>query len=149
MEFQSAITFRDDFKALIKESRTLALRLGNAFISSNHFLLAMLAQEHQLLARILERVGVPTGELHGRLSESLTSVGAGHVVELDNVPLTPEAESVVKQSVAEFYRRSGDSVGGIHLLLAMARSDGTDAAGTLAEYGVTLEKLERAIEEGS
>ena len=145
MEPDHQTPFSDEFKELIRESRLLALRLGNAFITSNHFLIVLLQGDNSRVQAAMLALGVPVDEMKEEIAELCRARGAGEEIELGNVPLIDEAEGVIKQSVAEFVRRQGEAVGAEHILLAIAHNPESDASKALARFGFTYDGVALAM----
>lgn len=141
----AGITFGEEFRMAIKRSRELALAHGNAFITSNHLLLAVLAGGSNVVDLVSTQVGFAPAELHSTIERTLDAAGAGAPIELDLVPLTEEAEGVMKQAVAEFLRRAGNEVDAGDLLMAMLAQQGTDASEVLSRHGISYERMAEAL----
>jgi ATP-dependent Clp protease ATP-binding subunit ClpC len=145
MEPDHKTPFSDEFQQLIRESRLLAMRLGNAFITSNHFLMLLLQGDNSRVQAAMQALGVPVDELKEEIAGWCRAKGAGKEIELGNVPLVNEAEGVIKQSVAEFIRRQGTAVGAEHILLAMAHNPESEASQALARFGFSYDAVAEAM----
>jgi ATP-dependent Clp protease ATP-binding subunit ClpC len=137
--------FTSEFRELLRDSRLLALQLGNGFITSNHFLMLILQGENDRVQASMQALGVPVEEVRKQIIESCRARGVGQEIEIENVPLTIEAEGVVKQAVAEYVRRQGGAVGTEHLLLAMAHNTESDACKALGPFGFSYDAVVHAM----
>jgi ATP-dependent Clp protease ATP-binding subunit ClpC len=147
VEPDHSMQFSAEFRDLMRESRLLALRLGNAFITSNHFLSLMLDGENPRVQSSLRALGVPADEVKEEILASCRARGTGEEIDMGNVPLTIEAEAILKQAVAEFVRRQGEAVGTEHMLLAMAHNTDSDASKSLSRFGFSYNAVVQAMEE--
>ncbi|MFN4259974.1 MAG: ATP-dependent chaperone ClpB [Gemmataceae bacterium] len=136
--------FTEKVQEAVQGAQRLALRFGNPQLDVEHLLLALLDQEGGLVPAILNKAGVAVEALKLRVQreiERLPKVSggepqvAGRLIQL----LTVQAEKE-----AQAFRDELISVE--HLLLAL--TDDKGAAGKiLGEFGVSRERLMRALQE--
>ena len=129
----------------IAESQDLMRRMSHSQWDSEHLLLALLQIEGGLPARVLQIMGVEREALARRLTAVLEeNPRVGQPVT--QVYATPRVLQVLEGAKQEAKRLQDDFIGAEHLLLAIA-ADGTgDSATVLADFGITQERLYRALQ---
>src|SRR2546423_12210901 len=98
MNESSNTQFADDFHETIRFSREAALELGCDYIGSQHLLLGMIRNTQGKASRILRILAGDESNLRRELEDSVRVEGAETPLQIGNVPLTTQAESVVKSS---------------------------------------------------
>src|SRR6478609_6411755 len=132
----------------IREAQSIAITYGNQQVDVEHLLLAMLEQEGGLAPSILMRADVPVENLHRRLKaeiEKLPKV-SGSGTRPDQVYVTNRLSRLLTVAEEEAKRLKDDYVSIEHLLLATAEDSGV-AGNLLKEFGLTRDKLMKALSE--
>ncbi|MBY0522320.1 MAG: ATP-dependent chaperone ClpB [Gemmataceae bacterium] len=138
--------FTEKAQEALQGAQRLATRFGNPQVDIEHVLLALLDQEGGLAPAILNKANVPVEPLKLRVQRDVerlpkvsgTSDG-GQISGRLNRLLSQQAEEEAK-------RFRDDFISVEHLLLAM--TDDTGAAGRiLKEFGVTRDRLMKALQE--
>src|SRR5664280_677841 len=128
----------------VQKALEMASERGNPEATPAHLLAALLAEEDGLASRLLDKVGVPAGQLRNDLADALDRLpsargGAEAQSSRDLRKLLDAAAKLAPQFQDEY-------VSVEHLLLAAAGVPGT-AAEILARHGVGRDVLLRAIQE--
>ena len=134
----------------VAAAQSLAVRLGNQAIDTEHLLAAMLDQDGGIAPRLLERAEVSPGQVRERLEQELekfpkvSGPGAG----VGQVYVTPELNQVLVRAEDEARRLKDDYVSVEHVLLAiLEQGKNRPAARVLKEAGLTTDKLLKAMAE--
>ncbi len=118
-------------------------------VDTEHLLLALLEQPEGVIPQILEILGVDVEMVKRRLDEVLraspqVSVYGGGTGQ---VFITPRVKRVLDLAQEEASRLNDEYVSTEHIFLGIASERGTPAARILADYGVTKDRIYKAIQE--
>ncbi len=129
--------FSNRVKEVIRYSKEEAFRLGHEFIGTEHLLLGLIKLGEGTAVDILKNLNVDLLMLKKAIEDAI-STGV-HTLTIGNIPLTKQAEKVLKRTQIEVkvYRKS--VIGTEHLLLGILRDDDNIAANVLIQFGVTYE----------
>jgi ATP-dependent Clp protease ATP-binding subunit ClpB len=141
--------FTEKAQEALQAAQRLATRFSNQQVDIEHVLLALLDQEGGLAPAILNKANIPVEPLKLRVQrdiERLPKVSSAsgspdqvYVTSRLNRLLSVQAEEEAKHFKDEFISVE-------HLLLAMTDDTGT-AGRTLKEFGVTRDRLMKALQE--
>jgi ATP-dependent Clp protease ATP-binding subunit ClpB len=137
--------YTDRAKGFVQAAQSLALREGHQQFSSEHLLKVLLDDEEGLASGLIARAGGNAREAL-RASEAalakrpkVSGGGAGQLY------LAPELARIF-ENAEKIAEKAGDKfVTAERLLLALALDKGSEAGRSLAEAGVTPERLNEAI----
>ena len=87
--------FSPRVKDVISYSREEALRLGHDYIGTEHLLLGLIREGDGVAIKILKSLGVDTAKLRRSIEDAVRG-NSGTTVNLGNIPLTKQAEKVLK-----------------------------------------------------
>jgi len=146
--------FSPRVKDVITFSREEALRLGNDYIGTEHFLLGLIREGEGVAVKILNNLNVDLAALRKSIEDSITpSNNKGSGTATGNIPLVKQAEKTLKITylVAKTFKSS--IIGTEHLLLSILKDENNLATQTLGEYHVDYqvahEELEMILSEKS
>ncbi|MBV9761670.1 MAG: ATP-dependent chaperone ClpB [Acidobacteriaceae bacterium] len=132
----------------IRQAQTTAVEHGNQQVDVEHLLLALLEQEGGLAPSILLRADVPLEALHKRLLQEIDKLpkvsGAG--VRPDQVYITNRLSQLLSAAEDQAKRLKDEYVSIEHLLLGAAEDPGA-AGRLLREFGLTRDRLMKALVE--
>lgn len=134
-------TFSDDARAVLMQARDEARSLGHDHVGTEHFLLALVGPDGGRAASTLQAMGVTAERARGQV-EAMAPRGGGSG---RHVPFTPRAKKVLQLGVREAMRLGQRCAGPEHLLLAMLRDGEGVGTRSLAQLGVDLGGLRRAL----
>ncbi|MEM7035571.1 MAG: ATP-dependent Clp protease ATP-binding subunit [Bacteroidota bacterium] len=137
--------FSDRVKDVISYSREEALRLGHDYIGPEHLLLGLIREGEGKAIKILVQLGVDLGKLRKSIENAIK--GTITVINLNNLPLTRQAEKVLKITYLEAKLDNSNLIGTEHLLLSILREDSNVAAQILSKFGVTYDVFRSELEE--
>ncbi len=87
--------FSPQVKDVISFSREEALRLGHDYIGTEHLLLGLIREGDGMAIKILRSLGVDTSKLRRSIEDAVRGTSSV-TVNLGNIPLTKQAEKVLK-----------------------------------------------------
>lgn len=137
--------FSDRVKDVISYSREEALRLGHDYIGPEHLLLGLIREGEGKAIKILVNLGVDLSKLRKSIENAIK--GTITVINLNNLPLTRQAEKVLKITYLEAKLDNSSLIGTEHLLLSILREDSNVAAQILSKFGVTYDVFRSELEE--
>jgi ATP-dependent Clp protease ATP-binding subunit ClpB len=132
----------------LSQAHRLAGRLGHRQLDVEHLLLALLDQERGLATSILTKAGVPVDAIKLKLQRELEKFprAPGGTEAPDNIHVTSRLNRLVAQAEEEARRMKDEYVSVEHLLVALF-DEGGAASRVLKEFGVTRDKLLKALQE--
>ncbi|GBD07016.1 Negative regulator of genetic competence ClpC/MecB [bacterium HR21] len=136
--------FSQRMQEVIRLSREEALRLGHDYIGTEHLLLAILREGGGMAVRILRNLGVDLLRLQRAIEDNVRTYGG--TLTIGNIPLTKQAERVLKLSYLEARALKSDLIGTEHLLLALLREGDTIAAQILAHFNVSYDAARQELQ---
>ena len=129
--------FSNRVQDVIRLSREEALRLGHDYIGTEHLLLGLIKEGEGIGAKILKNLKIDLFSLKQKIEESThPKVPA---TQMGNVPLTKQAEKVLKITYLEAKICKSSVIGTEHLLLSIMKGDDNIAAQILEQFGVTYD----------
>ena len=144
MDFEK---YTERVRGFIQSAQTLALTNNHQRLEPEHLLKVLLADREGLAADLIRAAGGNPGQALARAEAELKKLPKVEGSGAGQVYLAPETSRVF-QVADELAEKAGDSfVTAERLLLALVLSTGTAAARLLSEAGVTVQNLDRAIED--
>lgn len=137
--------FSPRVKDVISYSREEALRLGHDYIGTEHLLLGLIREGDGMAIKILKDAGVDTARLRKSVEDSVKGTSST-TVNLGNIPLTKQAEKVLKITYLEAKIFKSDVIGTEHLLLSILRDEDNIASQILQQYNVNYEIFKAEVE---
>jgi ATP-dependent Clp protease ATP-binding subunit ClpC len=133
-------------KDVISLSREEALRLGHDYIGTEHLTLGLIREGGSMGVMLLKKLNVPFNDLREAIEHATRKSVNFNVRNLANIPLTRQAEKVLKLTVVEAKNFKSDIVGTEHLLLAILRDDTSVATQLLARFNVNHDVVRQLLE---
>ncbi len=115
-----------------------AQRLNHNYIGTEHLLLGLIRQGHELPARLSKDAGVDLANAQAAVQDL---VGRGEEVVDRDIGLTPRAKRVIELAVEEAFHLNHHHIGIEHLLLGILREGNGNAISVLKSLGVDMERL--------
>ncbi len=137
--------FSPRVKDVISYSREEALRLGHDYIGTEHLLLGLIREGDGMAIKILKELTVDTASLRRSVEEAVKG-NQGTTVNLGNIPLTKQAEKVLKITYLEAKIFKSEIIGTEHLLLSILRDEDNVASQILSQYQVNYELFKAEVE---
>lgn len=137
--------FSPRVKDVISYSREEALRLGHDYIGTEHLLLGLIREGDGVAIKILKSLGVDTTKLRKAVEDAVKGT-SGITVNLGNIPLTKQAEKVLKITYLEAKIFKSDVIGTEHLLLSILREEDNIASQILAQFDLNYDIIKSEVE---
>jgi ATP-dependent Clp protease ATP-binding subunit ClpC len=137
--------FSPRVKDVISYSREEALRLGHDYIGTEHLLLGLIREGDGVAIKILKSLGSDTAKLRRAIEDAVRGTSST-TVNLGNIPLTKQAEKVLKITYLEAKIFKSDVIGTEHLLLSILREEDNIASQILAQFNLNYEIFKSEVE---
>lgn len=137
--------FSPRVKDVISYSREEAIRLGHDYIGTEHLLLGLIREGDGKAIKTLKALDIDILRVKKSVEESIRGT-AGNNASLVNIPLTKQAEKVLKITYLEAKIFKTDIIGTEHLLLSILRDEDNLASQILSQYGIAYDIFKSAIE---
>ncbi|HLP32263.1 MAG TPA: ATP-dependent Clp protease ATP-binding subunit, partial [Bacteroidia bacterium] len=138
--------FSPRVKDVISYSREEAIRLGHDYIGVEHLLLGLIREGDGKAIKTLKALDVDTVRLKKVIEDTIKNTGTGNTSNLVNIPLTKQAEKVLKITYLEAKIFKTDIIGTEHLLLSVLRDEDNIASQILTQFAVTYDVFKAALE---
>ena len=126
--------FSNRVQEVIRLSREEALRLGHDYIGTEHLLLGIIREGEGIAVKILRNLGCDLYQVKKSIEDTVRS--SGGTITIGNIPLTKQAEKVLKITYLEAKLYKSEVIGTEHLLLSLLRDDDNIAAQILNQFNV-------------
>ncbi|NTV92985.1 MAG: ATP-dependent Clp protease ATP-binding subunit, partial [Chlorobiaceae bacterium] len=131
--------FSNRVQDVIRLSREEALRMGHDYIGTEHLLLGLIREGEGIAARILKNLKIDLYRLKQKIEDSThPKVPA---TQMGNVPLTKQAEKVLKITYLEAKICKSNIIGTEHLLLSILKGEDNIASQILEQFGVSYDMV--------
>ncbi len=137
--------FSPKVKEVINYSREEALRLGHDFIGTEHLLLGLIRDGDGLAIKILKSLKVEISDLRKNLENSIKDKTSFTTPNVNNLPLTKQAEKVMKLAMLEAKAHRSKMIGTEHLLLSILKNKDNVATQLLNNYDVDYELFKNEL----
>ncbi|RYD97020.1 MAG: ATP-dependent Clp protease ATP-binding subunit [Sphingobacteriales bacterium] len=132
--------FSQRVKDIISYSREEAIRLGNPFIGTEHFLLGILREGAGTPTHILNAMNADMGGIKNDI-ENLIRDTDSNGQQVSNLPLTRQAEKVIRLAILEAKALKSTIVEAEHLMLSILKNKESATSEVLKGYSVTYDKF--------
>ena len=137
--------FSNRVRDVISYSREEAVRLGHDYIGTEHLLLGIIREGEGIAVKILRNLDCDLLELKEAVEDTVRSAGSS--TSVGNIPLTKQAEKVLKITYLEAKLYKSDVIGTEHLLLSLLRDDENIAAQILQQgFSVTYDAVRNELD---
>src|ERR1035441_10611146 len=140
--------FTEKMQEAVRAAQSIAVQHGNQQIDVEHLLLALLEQEGGLAPSILNKADIKVDSLRARVQQEVERMPkvSGTAGAPDQVYVTQRITKLVTQAEEEAKPLKDDFTSVEHVLLAITDDSGP-AGKIFREFGVTRERLMRALQE--
>src|SRR6478609_445408 len=128
--------FSAQVKEIISYSREEALRLGNDFIGTEHLLLGLIRDGENTAIKILKQLNVDLYELRKEVELAVRDKTGKNIANIYSLPLTKQAEKVIRVTVLEAKALKSPLVETEHLMLSILKNKENIATQILNQYDV-------------
>jgi len=129
--------FSDRLQDVIRLSREEALRLGHDYIGTEHLLLGIIREGQGIAVKILRNLDCDLLKLKKAIEDTVRT--SGGTLTIGNIPLTKQAEKVLKITQIESKIYKADVIGSEHLLLSLLRDEDNIATQILHQFNITYD----------
>ncbi|MEW6194834.1 MAG: ATP-dependent Clp protease ATP-binding subunit [Bacteroidota bacterium] len=129
--------FSERVQEVIRLSREEALRLGHDYIGTEHLLLGIIREGQGVAVKILRNLDVDLVKLKKAIEDTVRT--SGGTLTIGNIPLTKQAEKVLKITQIESKIYKSDVIGTEHILLSLLRDEDNIATQILHQFTVTYD----------
>ncbi len=136
--------FSNRVQDVIRLSREEALRLGHDYIGTEHLLLGIIREGEGIAVKILRNLGADLYRLKKAIEDTVRT--SGGTLTIGNIPLTKQAEKVLKITYLEAKLYKSDVIGTEHLLLSLLRDDDNIAAQILHQFNVHYDVVRNELD---
>jgi len=137
--------FSPKVKEVISYSREEALRLGHDYIGTEHLLLGLIREGEGMAIQTVKALDVDPVLLRKSVEDAIADK-AKHSVNFGNIPLTKQAEKVLKITFLEAKLLNSEVIGTEHLMLSILKSKDSIAAQILGKFDVNYEDFKEELE---
>jgi ATP-dependent Clp protease ATP-binding subunit ClpC len=137
--------FSPKVKEIISYSREEALRLGNDFIGTEHLLLGLIREGESIAMRILQSLKIDLFDLRKEVEVVIKDKGSRTIANVNSLPLTRQAEKVIRITVLEAKTLKSRTVESEHLMLSILKNKENPAAQILNNYEVDYERFKNEL----
>ena len=128
--------FSAQVKEIISFSREEALRLGNDFIGTEHLLLGLIREGENTAIKILKQLNVDLYELRKEVELAIKDKTGKNIANINSLPLTKQAEKVIRVTVLEAKALKSPLVETEHLMLSILKNKENIATQILNQFDV-------------
>ncbi|MEO8210442.1 MAG: ATP-dependent Clp protease ATP-binding subunit [bacterium] len=135
--------FSNRVQDVIRLSREEAIRLGHDYIGTEHLLLGIIREGEGIAIKIFKNLGVEAFKIKKTVEDTVRQ--SGGTLTVGNIPLTKQAEKVLKITYLEAKLFKSDVIGTEHLLLSILREDDNLAAQILHQFNINYEAVKSEL----
>lgn len=128
--------YSEKVKEIINFSREEALRLGNDFIGTEHFVLGLIREGDSTAVKTLKNLRVDLYDLRRELEKVIKNKSNKKVEGLNSIPLTRQAERVIRLCKLERKAMKSDLVESEHLMLSILKNKDNVACQILNKFQI-------------
>ena len=128
--------FSAQVKEIISFSREEALRLGNDFIGTEHLVLGLIREGDNTAVKILKTLNVDLYELRKEIELAVKDKTGKNIANINSLPLTKQAEKVIRVTVLEAKALKSPQVETEHLMLSILKNRENIATQILNQFDV-------------
>ena len=114
--------FSIQVKEIISYSREEALRLGNDFIGTEHLVLGLIRDGENTAVKILKALNIDLSDLRKEIEMAVKDKTGKNVANTNSLPLTKQAEKVIRITVLEAKALKSEQVETEHLMMSILKN---------------------------
>ncbi len=128
--------FSTQVKEIISYSREEALRLGNDFIGTEHLVLGLIRDGENTAVKILKSLNIDMYELRKEIELAVKDKTGKNIANINSLPLTKQAEKVIRITVLEAKAVKSANVESEHLMLSILKNKENIATQIMNQFEV-------------
>src|SRR6202021_3012100 len=133
--------FSAQVKEIISYSREEDFRLGNDFSGTEHLVLGLIRDGENTAIKILKSLNVDLYELRKEVEIAVKDKTGKNIANINSLPLTKQAEKVIRITVLEAKALKSNTVETEHLMLSILKNKENVATQILNHYEVDYERF--------
>lgn len=137
--------FSSQVKEIISYSREEALRLGNDFIGTEHLVLGLIRDGENTAIKILKALNIDMYELRKEIELAVKDKTGKNLANINSLPLTRQAEKVIRITVLEAKLLKSTIVESEHLMLSILKNKENIATQILNQFEVDYETFKNEL----
>jgi ATP-dependent Clp protease ATP-binding subunit ClpC len=137
--------FSTQVKEIISYSREEALRLGNDFIGTEHLVLGLIRDGENTAMKILKALNVDLYELRKEIELAVKDKTGKNISNINSLPLTKQAEKVIRITVLEAKTHKSPMVESEHLMLSILKNKENIATQILNQFDVDYDMFKSEL----
>jgi ATP-dependent Clp protease ATP-binding subunit ClpC len=137
--------FSAQVKEIISYSREEALRLGNDFIGTEHLVLGLIRDGENTAIQVLKNFNIDLYELRREIEMAVKDKTGKNIPNINSLPLTKQAEKVIRITVLEAKALKSPTVETEHLMLSILKNKENIATQILNQFDVDYELFRNDI----
>lgn len=137
--------FSPQVKEIISFSREEALRLGNDFIGTEHLLLGIIREGEGTAVKILQALNVDLYELRKEVELAIKDKTGKNIANINSLPLTRQAEKVIRVTVLEAKALKSPTVETEHLMLSILKNKENVCTQILQQFDVDYDNFKNEL----
>lgn len=137
--------FSAQVKDIISYSREEALRLGNDFIGTEHLLLGLLRDGENTAIKMLKQFNVDLYDLRKEVELAVRDKTGKNIANINSLPLTKQAEKVIRVTVLEAKALKSPLVESEHLMLSILKNRENLATQILMQYDIDYDSFRNEL----
>ncbi|HAP02298.1 MAG TPA: Clp protease ClpC [Bacteroidetes bacterium] len=138
--------FSPKVREVISFSREEALRLGHDFIGTEHLLLGLIREGEGLAIKVLKAMEIDVVALRRTIEDSIREKGGHQNLNVSNLPLTKQAEKILKIAILEAKLLKSETIGTEHLMLSILKNKDSVATELLSRFNVDYEPFKNELD---
>lgn len=136
--------FTNRLQKVIRYSKEEATRLGSDYIGTEHLLLGIIREGEGLANQIMENLGISIEQLKRKTENRLTR--GALTMSIGNLPLSSNAEKILKLTYLEAKNFRSDVIGTEHLLLSILKEKECQASQVLKEFDLEYDNVFKELQ---
>ena len=128
--------YSTQLKEIISYSREEALRLGNDFIGTEHLVLGLLRDGDNTAIKILKALNVNLSQLRHEIETAVREQTGKNIANINSLPLTKQAEKVIRITVLEAKAQKSQFVESEHLMLSILKNKENIVTQILSQFEI-------------
>jgi ATP-dependent Clp protease ATP-binding subunit ClpC len=137
--------FSAQVKEIISYSREEALRLGNDFIGTEHLVLGLIRDGENTAIKILKSLNVDLYQLRKEIELAVKDKTGKNIANINSLPLTKQAEKVIRITVLEAKAHKSPLVESEHLMLSILKNKENIATQILNQFDVDYDMFKNEL----
>lgn len=138
--------FSQRIKDVLSYSKEEAVRLGNAYIGTEHLLLGILREGEGIAITVLENLNIDLTHLKKSIEFRIRSEENLKIADTDNIPLFKTAERALKLVYLEAKSFNSATISTGHLLLSILKDENSVVTQILQEQSIDYQAVRTELE---